>query len=89
MAKGKASGGSDKRARTVRLMHVLSKTSNLCIEKMHTSSLSTKCFARETPKPFHLQISFFLNPLIYTVDKNFCQVPQTIVLANLVLSIMI
>lgn len=31
----------------------------------------------------------FLNPLIYTVNKKFCQVPQTIVLTNFVLSVMI
>lgn len=53
------------------------------------SILSTKYFSSETSKPFHLQISFFLNPLIYSVDKNFCQLPQTIVLTNFFLSIMI
>lgn len=31
----------------------------------------------------------FLNPLTYTVNKKFCQVPQTIVLTNFVLSVMI
>lgn len=52
-------------------------------------SVNKMLFVRNIKAISSANFIFFLYPLIYTVDKNFCQVPQTIVLTNFVLSIMI